>query len=238
LAVEYFFDISKNSSTQYISGELNFKYADINSKDEILSQLKDVLLSDYQIETNIDDNGYLNISESEYPHIQKVVNDNFDFILELKQENSISLKVQVETNEITPLIINQVKGKLQELGLDINRIKLSISEDKKQINIEVSSNLKTNIFDDLGLSFNNKVNRFGIKRIYTLKEIDGLEIVGNEYHITFIPNKNKSIKILKNIHDKNDDPSFRQLPTRYIFALSQNIDKEKLWDFKTKTDIP
>ena len=238
LASEYFYDISKDSPTHYISGELNFKYADISSKDEIISQLKEILLSDYQIEVDIDDNGHLNISENEYPHIQKVVNDNFDYLLELKQDNSILLKIHMEKNEITPLVINQVKAKLQEHEFDLSRVNLSTSDDKKQIILEVSSNLKSNLFEDLGLMFKNKVNRFGTKRLYKLQEIDGLEIADKEYYIAFIPSKEESIKILKNIQGKNNDPSFKQLPTRYIFTLSQKRDINKLRDFKTQTDIP
>jgi hypothetical protein len=214
---------------------LNFKYADITSKDEIISQLKEILLSDYQIEIGVDDNGYLDISANDFPHIQKVVADNFDFVLKLKQDNSVSIKVQVEKREITPQIVNQVKSKLQEEGLDIERVKINIKDNK--LILEIGSNIKSDIFNEIGLLFKEKMNRFGTRRIYRLREIEGLTIEENEYHIPFIPNKERSNEILDNIKNENNDPSFRQLPTRYIFYLTKQRDIEKMRDFKTKTDI-
>lgn len=234
LAAEYFYDISKDSPTHYISGELYFKYADISSKDEILSQMKDILLSDYQIKANIDDNGYFDISETEYPHIQKVVNDNFDFILELNQDNSISLKVQVENQEITPQIVNQVKSKLQEKGLNFAQVYLA---DKDNLIIEVGSFLAPNTFVEEGLYLDKTLTRFSTNMKYQLKEVDGLEINNNNTYTAINLQNYQSKKLLEDIKDINEDLSFKRLPTQYYFVLSQKRNIEKLRDFKTKTDI-
>jgi superfamily I DNA and/or RNA helicase len=233
LAAEYFYDISKDSPTHYISGKFNFKYADITSKDEIISQLKEILLSDYQIEIEVDDNGYLDISANDFPHIQKVVSDNFDFILELKQDNSISLKVQVEKREITPQIVNQVKSKLQEKGLNSAKVRLA---DENNLFIEVGSFLAPDTFLEEGLRLDKTVTRFSTNMKYQLKEVEGLEINGNTYTAINLQNY-QSKKRLEDIKNVNEDLSFRRLPTQYYFALSQKRDIEKLRDFKTKTDI-
>jgi superfamily I DNA and/or RNA helicase len=233
LATEYFYDISKNSPTHYISGELNFKYADISSKDEILSQLKDILLSDYQIEVNIDNNGYLDISESDYPHIQKVVNDNFDYLLELKQDNSISLKVQVEKREITPQTVNQVKSRLQEKGLNLAKVRLV---EEHSLLVEVGSFITPDMFTEEGLRLDRTITRFSTNMKYPLKEIDGLEIIDNTYSAMNLQNY-QSKKLLEEIKNINEDVSFRRLPTQYYFTLPQKRNIDKLRDFKTQTDV-
>ncbi|MDR2650822.1 MAG: hypothetical protein LBC68_00700, partial [Prevotellaceae bacterium] len=233
LAAEYFYDISKDSPTHYISGELNFKYADISSKDEILSQLKEILLSEYQIEVDIDDNGYLDIAASDFPHIQKVVTDNFDFLLELKQDNSVSLKVQVEKREITPQIVNQVKSKLQEKGLNLAKVRLA---DENNLLIEVGSFIASDTFLEEGLRLDKTITRFSTNMKYQLKEVEGLEINGNTYSAINLQN-NQSKKLLEDIKNINEDLSFRRLPTQYYFTLSQKRNIDKLRDFKTKTDI-
>ena len=67
-------------------------------------------------------------------------------------------------------------------------------------------------------------------------EIDGLEIVDGEYQTSQrIDFKAK----LAEIQDKNEDLTIRQLPTRYIFAFSQDAEKQKqlLREIKTTTDL-
>jgi hypothetical protein len=233
LAAEYFYDIAKDSPTHYISGELNFKYADITSKDEIISQLKDILLSDYQIKIEVDDNGYMDISANDFPHIQKVVADNFDFLLELKQDNSVSLKVQVEKREITPQIVSQVKSKLQEKELNSAKVHLAAGNN---LLIEVGSFLAPDTFLEEDLRLDKTITRFSTNMKYPLKEVEGLEINGNTYSAINLQNY-QSKKLLEDIKNVNEDLSFRRLPTQYYFALSQKRVIEKLRDFKTKTDI-
>jgi superfamily I DNA and/or RNA helicase len=231
LAAEYFYDISKDSPTHYISGELNFKYTDISSKDEIISQLKEILLSNYQIEIDVDENGCLDISANDFPHTQKVVADNFDFLLDLKQDNSVSLKVQVEKRQITPQ--TQVKSKLQEKGLNLAKVRLA---DENNLLIEVGSFIAPDTFAEEGLRLDKTITRFSTNMKYALKEIDGLKIFGNTYSATNLQNY-QSKKLLEEIKNINEDSSFRRLPTQYYFTLSQKRNIEKLRDFKTKTDI-
>ncbi|MDR1984872.1 MAG: AAA family ATPase, partial [Prevotellaceae bacterium] len=236
LAAEYFYDISNDSPTHYISGEFNFKYIDDTSKDEILSQLKDILSDEYQIEINIDDKGYLDISESEYPHIQKVVNDNFDFILELKQDNNISLKVEVGKREMTTQSLDEINTKLQSKGL--TKARVSILDGRQQIAIDVSANIFPDFLKEIGLSQKERICRFGnFNNKYSYIEIDGISLVDNVYQLTNITSKSDSQKILERIQKANEDLSIRLLPTRYIFELSQKRDINKLREFKTQTDI-
>lgn len=236
LAAEYFYDISKDSPTHYISGELNFKYADINSKDEILTELRELLLSDYEINIEIGENGYLDILEGDFPHIQKVIIDNFSYILELKQDYNTSLKVQVEKYEITQTIINSVKEKLQNSGL--TRAKVNVLPINNQLVIEVPANLYPDFLNEFGLTQSERIYRFGNNnQKYKLKEIEGLQIVDNEYHVINIPSKSESEKILEKIQNINEDLSIRKLPTRYVFHLTSRRNIEKLREFKTKTDL-
>lgn len=234
LASEYFYDISINSPTHYISGEFCFKYIDFSAKDEIFSQLKNILSSDYQIEIDIDDNGYLNISEIDYPHVKKVISDNFETLLELKQDNSTLLKVQFENTKLRPQIIQQIKYRLNEQGL--TRADVRFSDNKQQVIIDVSSFLRNDIFTEFNLFIKERIYRFGSKTICKLEQIPGCEIVNNEYHTKNIKSKEESKDILNKIQNKNGNNFFRQLPTRYILETSQDPSIEELRNFKTETD--
>jgi hypothetical protein len=233
LAAEFFYDLSKGSPTHYISGELNFRYSDISSKDDIQSQLKDLVKSEYQIEINIENNGFIDISIEDFPHVHKVVNEYFDYLLVLKQDNSITLKVQVEKKVITPQIVNQVKEKLLEKGLNSARVRL---ENENNLVVEVSSYLAPDTFTEEGLGLENTITRFSTNLKYQLKEVEGLEINGGTYYGRNLQNY-QSKKLLEEIKEVNEDLSFRRLPTQYQFTLSYKHDIEKLRDFKTKTDV-
>jgi superfamily I DNA and/or RNA helicase len=234
LAREYFYDISKDSPIHSISGELAFKYTDATSKDEIINRLKEILFSEYQIEINIDGKGYLDISEKDFPHAQKVVKDNFDSLLELKQDNSVSLKVQVENAIISAYTIQQIKIKLNEQGL--NRASVQVVNEKQEVIIDVSSFLKNDFFNELGFFLKKRIARFGTQKIYNLADVDGCNVVGNEYQTTNVLNKEKSKELLDKIQHINNNTSFRQLPTRYVFGITEKHDIEKLRDFKTQID--
>ncbi|MFT3739195.1 MAG: AAA domain-containing protein [Breznakibacter sp.] len=236
MAANYFFDIADNSPQHYISGEINFKYSDINSKDKIISQLKEKLMSDYQIEIIVDENGCLDVPENDLPHIKKVISDNFDFILDLIQDNNISLKVEVEKSEITTQLINQINSKLQsQIPAKANTTLLN---KKEQIAIEVSANIFPDFLKEFGLIQKERVSRFGNfnnRRSYI--EIEGISLIDNEYQLTNITSKPENQKILEKIQNANEDLSIRQLPTRYIFEINKAKDIERLKNFKTETDL-
>jgi superfamily I DNA and/or RNA helicase len=234
LAREYFYDISNNSPIHSISGELAFKYINETSKDEIQNQLKRALYDKYEIEIDIDEKGNLDISENDVRYIQKEVDDNFDYLLELIQDKSVSLKVQVENADISPEAVQQIKSKLIEQGL--NKASVQVENEKQQVVIDVSSFLKNDFFNEFGFFLKERIARFGTIRIYNLADIGECDIVGSEYQATNVQNKEKSKELLDKIQYANDDPSFRQLPTRYVFSLSQKRDPEKLRDFKFQTD--
>lgn len=236
MAANYFFDIADNFPQHYVSGELNFKYTDENSKGDILSQLKTILLSDYQIEINVNEDGYVECAENELQHIQKVIADNFDFILELKRDNNVSLKVEVEKKEITTQLFNQINAKLQSQGL--TKAKTALINNKQQISIDVSANIFSDFLKEFGLSKKERICRFGnFNNKHSYIEIEGITLTDNEYQLTNVTSKADSQKALEKIQNANEDLSIRLLPTRYIFELLQKRDIDKLRDFKTKTDV-
>lgn len=234
LAREYFYNISDDSPMHSISGELAFKYTDETSKDEIQNELKSNLYDKYEIETDIDENGYLNISENDLRFILKEIEDNFNYVLELKQDNHVSLKVDVGTAAITTEVVQQIRSKLDEQGL--HKANVQVVNEKQQVVVDVSCFLKSDFFNEFGFFLKERITRFGTNKKYNLTNIDECKIVGSEYQTSNILNKEKSTKFLDKIQYSNDDPTFRQLPTRYIFSLYQKRDIEKLRDFKIQTD--
>lgn len=237
LAGEYFYDMSKNSPIHYLSGEFRFKFSEISSKDEVFNQIKNILSTDYQIEVSIDSNGCTNITETDFPHIQKVVNDNFEFLLRINRDNEIKLKVDLNENEISQNDLSAIKEHLQKNGID-NRAKFQYNKENKEILIEVGANVNKDVLSNYGFLFKSRINRYGSNSIkYKLKEIEGLTISNNEYHIENVPNKERSNEILSRIRDTNEDLSIRQLPTRYYFTLNRKQDINKLRSFKTATDV-
>lgn len=238
IANEYFYDISNDSPIHYFAGDIIFKYVDSTSKEEVISQLKGILKDEYQIECTIDEYGRLDITETDLPHIRKVVSDNFDSLLEVKQNNDIELKVNVEAPLITSAILLQAKSLLQEEGLNPDRLKISITEDQRQLILEINAHIRADIFKDLGLFQKERANRFGTNRKCNLQEIEGLQIVEGEYQVAFISKREEKERILETIKQTNQDHSFRQLPTRYVFIISHEQDINKLRSFKTGTDQP
>jgi len=237
LATEYFYDISKDSPIHSVSGEFTFKYAnDTTYKNEILDQLTNTLSKEYHIKINIDnyiDNkGYLlDISENDSPHIQKVIKDNqFASMLELKQDNRVSLKVQIEKRKITSQLVNQIELKLKEKGLNLAKVSRA---DENNLLVEIGSFLEDDIFNGDGLFLKKTITRFSTNAKNPLKEINGFEIVGNIYQATNIKNY-QGKKLFNEI--RNKDSSFKWLPTQYYFGLSQEKDIDKFRDFKTKID--
>jgi hypothetical protein len=229
----YFYDISKDSPSHHILAKLNFKYTDKSSQNEIFSQLKKHLLTAYQMEVNIDNKGYLDILARDFHHVQKVIKDNFASLLELKRDNSIYLKVQVERKTITPQIIKQVKSKLQEKKLHAAKVRRI---DETNLVIEVSGLIAKNEFEKENLLLDKTIASFATTKDIQLKEIEGLTISGSTYSAVNLQ-KNQRQQFLEKIKSVNKDETFKGLPTQYHFALSQKQDIEQLRNFKTKTDI-
>lgn len=239
ISSEYFFELSPDTPTNTISGELSFKYSDNDSKEEIYNQIQEKLSYDYGFDDlQIAPDGKIDITENDYPHIKKCVENNFQSIAFVEQDNVIALKVNVKNDE--HVIDNQMLKQIKNI-LDSNRLnqaKSYISNDKCQLVIEVSAPVKGDLFTDFGLVQQNKTYRFGNnKNKNSFIDIDGFKIVDGEYQTN---DRIKDFKEkLSEIQFKNDDLTIRQLPTRYVFGFLQEKEKQTqiLREIKTLTDL-
>ena len=236
IASEYFFELSPETPTNVISGELSFKYTDENSKEEIYNQICQKILDDYDYDNlQITPDGEIDISEGDFQHVKKCIEDNFFGIAFAERKNDIVLDINIKAEPKSLPSKNEIRKKLDENRL--NKAQSYISNDSSQLAIEVSAPVKPDLFSDFGLQLLKSVFRFGNKdKNNHFVEIDGLEIVDGEYQTSQrIDFKAK----LAEIQDKNEDLTIRQLPTRYIFAFSQDAEKQKqlLREIKTATDL-
>lgn len=236
IASEYFFELTSDTATNAISGELSFKYTDEDSKEEIYNQIRQKLSDDYDYDNlQITPGGEIGISEGDFQHVKKCISDNFSGIAFAERKNDIVLKINVKAEPKSLPSKNEIRKKLDDNGL--NKAQSYISNDSTQLAIEVSAPVKPDLFSDFGLQLQKSIYRFGNKNINNqFVEIDALEIVDGEYQTSQrIDFKAK----LTEIQDKNEDLTIRQLPTRYIFAFPQNDEKQKqqLRDIKTKTEL-
>lgn len=237
IASEYFFELTSDTATNAISGELSFKYTDEDSKEEIYNQIRQKLSDDYDYDNlQITPGGEIGISEGDFQHVKKCISDNFSGIAFAERKNDIVLKINVKAEPKSLPSKNEIRKKLDDNGL--NKAQSYISNDSTQLAIEVSAPVKPDLFSDFGLQLQKSIYRFGNKNINNqFVEIDALEIVDGEYQTSQrIDFKAK----LTEIQDKNEDLTIRQLPTRYIFGYPQEGESQirVLREIKTKTDLP
>ena len=240
LASEYFFELSPETPTNTISGELSFKYTDDDSKEDIYSQIRKKLSEDYGYDDlQITPDGQIEISEEDYPHVKKCFENYFSNIASINKVRDIVLKVDVKLDRsiLNDQILRQLKKILNDNGID-NRAKTYLSFDRTHFVIEVSAPVKEDIFSDYGLQLQSRTYRFGNKdNNKSFVEISGFEIVDGEYQTK---NKIDNFKeCLIEIQNNNEDLTIRQLPTRYIFGFPQESEKQiqALREIKTKTDL-
>lgn len=233
LSNEYFYDLSLNSPMHYLSGELEFKFVDDISKEEILNDLKKDILNEYQIDLKINNDGLTNLSEEDFPHLQKIVKDNYDFLIDVKKDSTMVLNVGFENINDFNFIQSAVEDRLKKKGL--NRVKIFF-EAPKYLIVELSSHVPCDIFSDLDLVLDKTISRFGTTRRRSLIEIDGLEIKDNVYQIINTQNW-KCQQLLDEIKQVNSDSTFKWLPTLYYFKVNPKKDIERLKNFKTDADL-
>lgn len=233
ISSEYFFELSQETPTNTIAGELSFKYTNDDSKEEIYSHIQQKLSEEYGYDNlQITSQGEIIISEKDYPHIKRCVENYFSGIAFVEQRNDMVLKIIIKSKENILPDGATIKKKLVSAGLD--KAKVYKSNDGSQLVIDVSAPMDFNLFSDCGLQFQKRFFRFGnpFSKNNSLVEIDGFKIVGGEYQTS---NKIENFKdTLTEIQNKNEDIRIRQLPTRYIFGY-ENIDV--LREIKTKTDL-
>jgi len=232
---EYFYEISPKSPTHSLSGEIDFKYSDDDSKDEVFSKIEDVLENEYQIILDIAGDGRLQVEPQNLIHVKKVINDRFSSIAELKKDTSTRLKVSFPSLSDYVIDKAEVQAVLDELNLTAART--TLSADKKSVTIEVPALIKRNAFDELGLRHDTTTTRFGNGDIPTV-EIEGTYIEGRFYCVDRQMSKAESEEMLRQIQDTLQDMSFRRRASRYKFSVIDSIDLESRRDFKTATDSP
>ncbi len=234
LGEELFYELSINSPTHEISGEILFKYSDNNSKEEIFSAIKSKLNADYQLDTDVKKDGYTNLNENDIPHLQKIIHDNYSNLLAVHRDNLVQLKVDFKNGQELAQLKQTIKTKLDAEGL--TRSTVSISQDNQNLVIEVGAPLSPKKFYAENLFFVQSISRFAANRPIKVKLIDGLDIVGNSYQITNASKEqiDNSLSLLQQIFQ---GVQFHRKPTLYYFKLSQKVNPEALRNFKTKTDL-
>ena len=238
ISSEYFFELSPETPTNTIAGELSFKYTSDDSKEEIYSLIQQKLSEEYGYDNlQITSQGEIIISEKDYPHIKKCIENYFSSIAFVKQRNDMVLKIIIKSKEnILPDIVT-IRKKLFSAGLD--KAKVYVSDKLSQLVIDVPAPVKFDLFSDCGLQFQKRIFRFGnnFNKKYSFVEIEGFEIVEGEYQTS---NKIENFKeTLTEIQNKNEDLTIRQLPTRYFFGYPQENENQiqVLREVKTKTDL-
>ena len=228
----YFYEINPKSPTHSLSGEIDFKYSDEDSKDEVFSKIKEVMGNEYQVTLDIAGDGRLETESHNLVHVEKVIKDRFSSIAEFKKDTATRLKVSFPNFTIDR---EEVKAILNELNL--NFAKTSYSQDRRSVTIEVASFIRRDAFNKLSLKNESTTVRYGNGRDIT-KEVDGTYIDGQFYCVDRQLSKSESEALLRTIQDTNKDLTFKKKATIYKFSIIDSIDLETRKNFKTDTDSP
>lgn len=237
IAAEYFYELDKNSPTYSIEGDITFRYTDNDSRETVSSELREKLSSEYGLNININENGYLEVLEKNIPYIQRIVEDNFNNLIRVVRDNNIKLKVVLEEKKITPEMKGKIKDKLIENNLD--RAKLKTHNNQQQLAIIVKAYVNPNFLEEFGLYQRSKVFIFGTENNHPLSKIEGVELTNNQYRIyNNISNKKEAKQWEEKFQKANPSVTIKQLRTWYIFEFLDKQDEDKLREFKLKTDVP
>ncbi|HEU5289538.1 MAG TPA: AAA domain-containing protein, partial [Cyclobacteriaceae bacterium] len=248
LGDEYFYEISRESPLHYVSGEVTFKYSDTTSKEAILDQLRSKLANDYQLETEVLNDGSIKLTEAEIPHLQKIISDNYDYLLFLNRNNTTQLRVLIRNDTALNQAKENLNSRLKELGF--NSANVSIKQNTQTLIAEIPTFIYENrekVFVMTGggnpaselsreLQLMESVSRFSSTRPFNMKPVDGLEIVGKTFQIVNAT-KEQINSAQTTLQQTFPAVQFRRLPTQYHLRLKPTISNEFLRDFKTKTDL-
>lgn len=233
IAAEYFYELDKSSPTYSIEGDITFRYTDNDSRETIFSELREKLSSEYGLNININENGYLEVLEKNIPYIQKIVKENFNNLIKVVRDNNIKLKVVLEEKKITSEMEEKINNKLRENNLE----KATLYKKGQQLAIVVSAPITPDFLSEYGFYQKSKVFVFGtFEKKTSLVEIEGIDLTNRGYEL---PNLSpKEIKLVqKKIQEANPSVTIKQLPTWYIFEFLDKQDEDKLREFKLKTDV-
>lgn len=234
LGEELFYELSISSPIHYVSGEIQFKYSDTASKDEIYSTIKEKLNTDYHLDANISRDGYIDLNDNDIPHLQKILTDNYSNLISLHMDNLVQLKVEFNSGKDLATLKNEVKDILDEEDLTMSKV--SISQDGKSIVIEVSHYIPPRKFSTDNLEFVESISRFSANKQIRVKPIEGLEIAGNFYQIRNA-SKEEIDQSLAALQSNFPGVQFSRKPTLYFFKPSHKVNPIVLRNFKTATDL-
>ena len=237
MASKYFFALSEDSPTHSISGEFRFKYAEEETRSQVIEQLKSKMLEEYDINLRIDESGIIANPEKDIPHITKVLNDEFGYIASLSVDNRIHHKVTfVNDHKIDYALLTRIKEYCRANNLERAYVKIEGST----IVMEVAAFVPFDFLVQFGLTRTKLISRFGTRtRHYHYENVENAKYVGDGvYESETAKTREQSDALLISLRQANDDVGFRKLPTRYIFELGQTEeDREKARLFKTDIEI-
>lgn len=236
MASKYFFMLSEDSPMHSITGEFKFKYADEDSRSQVVDQLKQVLYDEYDIELVIDDSGLIRNPEQDVPHITKIIDNKFGFIASLNEDRRIHHAVSFKQDKVVDFnLLSEIKKYCKDNGLERAFVKKSESN----IIIEVGAFVPYNYLESFGLTRTKQINRYSSQtRHFHYADVENTELNNGIYESEQIKTKEQSESLLKTIREANSDNNFRQIPTRYVFELGKTEqDREIARSFKTEVDI-
>ncbi len=235
LALEYFYELDP-LPIYSISGEITFNQASEENISEIYDDIRQHLESDYKIIMSIGGDGRVNCSEKDIPHVLKVAERRHGESLTVKKDSTIHLKVSFDIDNDERIDLAKVKDAIIDLGLSLDRTKVSISPNRKQIAVEVNAFIRTDAFSSIGLRHVKNVFSFGSWKSKAAQPIEGLYIEDGRYCADNI-RVDQAKKFQEVIQSTLSDTNFRMLPTRYIFELpAPEVDIDVLRDYKSAVD--
>lgn len=246
---ELFYELSNNSPFHTISGKIEFKYSDNVSKDDIYSEIQNKLQTDYELESSINNEGYIDLNENDIPHLQKIVSDHYSHILSIYKDKVVYLKVGFSSGKELSQLSQKIKQELNNLGHTNSNV--SISKDKKNVVIEISAPLfeqsgAISVFTQKGLpasklsisdtKIEKSILRFSANQRISPKSIADFEFVDGIYQITN-PTKEQIQNSQLTLEKEFKGIRFRRMPNLYYLKSNDKVNPETLRNFKTKTDL-
>lgn len=235
MAQELFYDLKEDTPIHTVSGSFDFSYVDIEDKEEVLNKLSNEFYENYGLQLTILEDNSLKIGDNDEKHLQKFIEDNYHDVLSLDVEKSLELKVEFDEKNDIDFREEQIRRKLIENNLD--RARINIQKNDKLLNVTVSSFIRKDFFDELGIRFLKSISRLETTKPVNVKDFPGLVEVDNIYHYENA-NKLDLDRLDKIAATKYPDLYFKRLATRYVFKYSEGKNFSELREFKTLTDLP
>lgn len=234
MAQELFYDIKENTPVHSLSGTFDFTYTDDDDKEEVIAGLKEEFDKQYGLNLKVLDDNSIIISEGDEKHLKKFVADNYENVLDVDIEKAVELKVDFKENNEIDFKEKEIRSKLD--GNNLDRARIEIHRNEKVLKVIVSSFVKKDFFEELGLTFVKSISRLSANKPLDLKDFPGLQKIGNEYHFENATKRDID-KIEDTVLSNYVNLTLRRLPTEYFFKYSEEKNLTELREFKTLTDL-